>query len=67
MVWSPADYADLERHAAEAIALTKPIEHAKAIHPATVSKLRAEAGTPEPAPDRAPCTVTDLFTRSRVR
>lgn len=73
MVWSPEDFREtedalFERHAADAVALTKTIEHAKAIHPATVSKqLRAEACTPEPALDRASCTVTDLFTRTRVR
>lgn len=69
MVWSPEDFQEtedalFERHAADAVALTKAIDHAKGIHPATVSKqLRAEASTPE----SWPCTVTDLFTRTRVR
>jgi len=126
-VWSPEDaekvWRDFERHAAEAIALTKEDiekfllphrsptgqteqtrspapsgeedvgkqpdlssrEAAKAIHPATLSKQmaghaqhdsdsvftscrRAAVGDPARAPEHArPCTVTDLFTRSRLR
>lgn len=39
LVWSPQDFDDLERHAAEAIELTKAI----AYHPATVSKQYEQA------------------------
>ncbi len=60
VVWGKPDVeevlAQLERHAEEAIALTK------SIHPATVSRL-VDDGTD----GNAPCPVYDLFSGRRVR
>lgn len=62
-IWGPEDYAEFERHVADAVALTKAVDEAKAKHPATLSKqLNGAAPLVRP-----PCEVIDLFTRSRVR
>lgn len=68
VVWSPDDSAivlrEFDRHAAEAIALTREgIEAAKAVHPATLSKQLNGDLAPE---NPRPCTVIDLFTRDRL-
>lgn len=65
-IWSPEDYAEFERHVGESMALTKAVNEAKAIHPATLSKQLN--GTHPPVADSRPsCEVIDLFTRTRVR
>ena len=67
VVWGKPDMeelqAQLDRHAEDAIALTKQI------HPATVSKQPTLDVSVEEilASGNQPCPVFDLFTRERIR